>query len=198
MPPTKPTLPVLLASAAIMPTRKLPSCSLKTIDSTFGCLTTESMIAKLSFGNSLATFSRLRALREADADDRVGAALGHAAHAPARAAPRWLISKSRYGLPDLLLPALGAVVGGLVERLVELAAHVVDDGGLGQRARRRPQASDDRADVSDLHGMPLAVGRRAQDSARASRPRAHQGRCEHATAPQRRTGRTAPLRIGHG
>ena len=61
MPPTKPTLPVLLANAAIMPTRKLPSCSLKTIDSTLGCLTTASMITKLSFGKSLDTFSMLLA-----------------------------------------------------------------------------------------------------------------------------------------
>lgn len=59
MPPTKPTLPVLLAIAAIMPTRKLPSCSLKTTDSTFGRSITKSMIENLSFGNSLATFSML-------------------------------------------------------------------------------------------------------------------------------------------
>ena len=32
--------------------------------------------------------------------------------------------------PGLLLEALGAVVGGLVEGLVELAAHVEDDGRL--------------------------------------------------------------------
>ena len=61
MPPTKPTLPVLLAIAAIMPTRKLPSCSLKTTDCTFGRLTTMSMMANCSFGKSLATFSMLEA-----------------------------------------------------------------------------------------------------------------------------------------
>ncbi len=57
MPPTNPTLPVLLAMDAIMPTRKLPSCSLNTTDCTLGRSTTMSMMANLSLGNSLATFS---------------------------------------------------------------------------------------------------------------------------------------------
>jgi hypothetical protein len=70
------------------------------------------------------------ALREAHADDRVGAALGHAAHG-LLALRRVADLEVQVGLAGLLLPALGAVVGGLVERLVELAAHVVDDGGLG-------------------------------------------------------------------
>jgi hypothetical protein len=48
-----------LAIAAIMPTRKLPSCSLNTTDSTLGRSMTKSMIENLSFGNSLATFSML-------------------------------------------------------------------------------------------------------------------------------------------
>ena len=52
MPPTKPTLPVLLASAAAMPTRKLPSCSLNTTDWTLGLSTTESMITNFLSGNS--------------------------------------------------------------------------------------------------------------------------------------------------
>ena len=57
MPPTKPTLPVLLAMAAAMPTRNEPSCSLKTMDCTLGRSTTASMMANLVPGNSLATFS---------------------------------------------------------------------------------------------------------------------------------------------
>ena len=57
MPPTNPTLPVLEAMAAAIPTRKDPSCSLNTIDCTFGASTTASMMANLRFGNSLATFS---------------------------------------------------------------------------------------------------------------------------------------------
>ena len=52
MPPTKPTLPVLLARAAAMPTRKLPSCSLNTTDLTLGLSTTESMITNFLSGNS--------------------------------------------------------------------------------------------------------------------------------------------------
>ena len=61
MPPTKPTLPVLLAIAAIMPTRKLPSCSLKTMLCTLGSSTTASMIANCCFGETpCATFSMLQ------------------------------------------------------------------------------------------------------------------------------------------
>jgi hypothetical protein len=78
MPPTKPTLPVLLAMAAIMPTRKLPSCSLKTMLCTLGSLTTESMMANCSLGKSLATFSMLEPARSR-CPRWGGAALGHAA-----------------------------------------------------------------------------------------------------------------------
>ncbi len=50
-PPTKPTLPVLLFSAAAAPTRKEPSCSAKVRPVTLGApSTTESMIANWVFG----------------------------------------------------------------------------------------------------------------------------------------------------
>ena len=52
---------VLEAIAARRPTRKLPSCSLKTMEATLGCITTISMIAKRVFGNSLAPFSMAEA-----------------------------------------------------------------------------------------------------------------------------------------
>ncbi len=55
MPPMNPTVPVLDAIAAIIPTRKLPSCSVKTTDFTFGWSTTMSMIANLVSGKSGAT-----------------------------------------------------------------------------------------------------------------------------------------------
>ena len=61
MPPTKPTLPDVLAIAAAMPARKAPSCSLKTTDCTLGRFTTMSTIANFSCGNSLATFSSAEA-----------------------------------------------------------------------------------------------------------------------------------------
>ena len=57
MPPTKPTVPVSDAMAAIMPTRNEPSCSLNTMDWTLGRSTTMSMIAKLVSGYSAATAS---------------------------------------------------------------------------------------------------------------------------------------------
>ena len=89
MPPTKPTLPVLEASAAAMPTRNEPSCSLNTTDWTLGCSTTESMITNLVSGNSSATFSSGVAKREADRDDHVGAAPRHAAQRLVALAIRW-------------------------------------------------------------------------------------------------------------
>ena len=126
MPPTKPTLPVLEASAAAMPTRKLPSCSLNTTDWTLGSSTTESMITNLVSGNSLATFSSGVEKREADRDHDVGAALGHA---PQRLIALGLVGDLELEIVDagLVLEPLGTGVGGLVERLVELAAHVEDD-----------------------------------------------------------------------
>ncbi|EKD61612.1 MAG: hypothetical protein ACD_54C00169G0001 [uncultured bacterium] len=55
MPPMKPTVLVLEASAAIMPTRYEPSCSLKTTDFTLGWSTTMSMMPNLVSGNSCDT-----------------------------------------------------------------------------------------------------------------------------------------------
>jgi hypothetical protein len=71
-------------------------------------------------------------LRESDADDRARTALGKA--------PRCLLTLR--GILDLelevrfagfFLPALGAAPRRLVERLVELAAELVDDGRLRRR-----------------------------------------------------------------
>jgi hypothetical protein len=50
-----------------------------------GSLTTLSIDGELRFGKSLATFSIAEACEKPIADHRVGAALGHAPHAPARA-----------------------------------------------------------------------------------------------------------------
>ena len=58
IPPTNPTLPVSLFIAARAPTRKEPSCSLNTMDWTFGRSTTMSMMLNLVLGNSEATFCK--------------------------------------------------------------------------------------------------------------------------------------------
>ena len=60
--------------------------------------------------------------------------------------------------PGLLLEALGAVVGGLVERLVELAAHVEDDGGreiLGKSGACGEHAGHEGAQKYLVHPSPL-------------------------------------------
>ena len=75
-------------------------------------------------------------LREADADDRVGATL--------RKAPRRLLALRdvldlvlQVRLAGLLLPALGTLPGGLAEGFVELAAQLEDEGRLGIGGRCR-------------------------------------------------------------
>ena len=65
------------------------------------------------------------------------------------------------GHAGLLLELLGAVVGGLVERLVELAAHVEDDRGLevlgGRRSRGQRQGERQGAEL-DPHSPPPRSG----------------------------------------
>ncbi|MNY27014.1 hypothetical protein D3C86_1608910 [compost metagenome] len=56
IPPMKPTLLVFVVRPATTPTRKEPSFSEKVTDSTLGASTTLSMIARLAFGFSVATF----------------------------------------------------------------------------------------------------------------------------------------------
>jgi hypothetical protein len=61
------------------------------------------------------------------------------------------------GFAGLLLPALGALVGGLVERTVELAAEFVDDGRLGLQSNRRwpaPQAASSKRQHAHLRTWP--------------------------------------------
>ena len=129
MPPTKPTLPVFDAMMASRPTRNEPSCSLNSTDCTFGSLTTPSMMVKRTLGNSLAIFSTGFAWLKPT--PMIGSW------------PRWakrrcacsnwvslVTSNSRIVHLGLGLELLGAVVDPFVERLVELAADVEDDGGL--------------------------------------------------------------------
>ena len=68
-------------------------------------------------------------LGEADADDDVGAAPGHGAE---RLLALGFLGDFELAVldPAFLLEALGAGIGRFIEGLVELAAHVEDDGGL--------------------------------------------------------------------
>ena len=135
MPPTKPTLPDLLASAASTPTRYEPSCSLNTIDCTFGRSTTESMMTKRMLGNSGATFliadSWLKPMPMIGSAPRC-AILRNACSRCASACT----SNSQVAGAGFLLELLDAVIGGFVERLVELAAGVIDDRRVRHRRRR--------------------------------------------------------------
>ena len=126
MPPTKPTLPVLEASAAAMPTRKLPSCSLNTTDCDVGLLDHriddhELLVRELG-GDGLQRGREGEAHRDHD--------VGPLRHAAQRLVALALVGDLELEIADagLVLELLGAVIGGLVERLVELAAHVEDDG----------------------------------------------------------------------
>jgi hypothetical protein len=83
-----------------------------------------------------------RRLRKADADDRAGATL--------RKSQRGLLALRRVldlelevRLAGVFLPALGAVERGLIERLVELAAELVDDGRLRLRQCADEQSCKD-------------------------------------------------------
>ena len=129
MPPTKPTLPVLEACAASRPTRNEPSCSLNTIDCTFGFSTTASMMANLVLGNSSATFFRAVSWLKPTATIGLEAVAGEAAQGLLALG---VVLRFEIAVIDagLLLELLGAAMDAFVEGLVELAAEVVDDRGL--------------------------------------------------------------------
>ena len=76
MPPTKPTLPVLDASAASTPTRNEPSCSLKVTDCTLGSVHHAVDDGEVHVGEFLGDLLERDGLREADGDDRILPALG--------------------------------------------------------------------------------------------------------------------------
>ena len=80
-----------------MPTRKQPSCSLNTIDWTFGLSTTASMMANW-YSGTRGDLLQGRRLAEADDHDRVEAALGELAQRLLALASFWG-SNSRYSVP---------------------------------------------------------------------------------------------------
>ncbi len=129
MPPTKPTLPVSDLSAAAMPTRKEPSCSLNTTDCTLSSLDHASMMVNLVSGNSAAIVSSGVAWEKPTATTMVAPAPRHAAK---RLIPLAFVGDLEFQVLDagLVLEPFGAVIGGLVEGFVELAAHIEDDGRL--------------------------------------------------------------------
>ena len=138
MPPTKPTLPVLVVLAAMTPTRNEPSCSLKTIDCTLGLSTTMSMMPNLVCGEFVGDLAERGRPGEADGHDRREAVLGELAqHLLALSVVLdFEVAEVDAGI---LLEFQRAVVDAFVERFVELAAEVIDDGRLdvgGERRRR--------------------------------------------------------------
>ena len=91
-------------------------------------------MANLSVGEFLGDLLERVRPGEADGDDRVEALAGEVAE---RLFALGVVLDLEVAIGDagLLLELLGAVEGRLVERLVELAADVVDDRRLRQRAR---------------------------------------------------------------
>jgi hypothetical protein len=109
-----------------------------------------SMMANLVSGNSAATLVERIGPGEAGHDDRVAAVLGEAAQ-------RLLALRSVGDLEldifdaGLGLELLGAVIGGLVERLVELAAQVEQQRRLVLREGRSGIASGQKAKNDFFH-----------------------------------------------
>ncbi|MCC2664125.1 MAG: hypothetical protein K0S35_2047 [Geminicoccaceae bacterium] len=100
---------------------------------------------------------------EADRDHHVGAAARHPAE---RLVALRLVGDLEFEIldPGLLLEALGAVVGGFVEGLVELAAHVEDDRRRelgGHRGAGGEQARRERRKKASCHPSPSADPRLA-------------------------------------
>ena len=178
-----------------MPTRKLPSCSLNTTDCDVGLVDDRVDDRELRCRGTRPRSSRAGSRRRSRPRRRCRAALRHAAQ---RLLALALVGDLELEIGDagLLLELLGAVVGGLVERLVELAAHVEDDRGLevlgglrrsrgqrqGERQARRagsafPTSSDPGAPTVERASRRNATGyrRRAQPgrgaAARRSRSR---------------------------
>ena len=159
MPPTNPTLPLLDAMAAAIPTRNDPSCSLKTIDWTFGSVHDRVDDGELEVGELLGDLLHAGGLGEADAHDDLGAAPRHVAE---RLLALGLVGHLELAVRDagFLLEALGAGEGGLVEGLVELPAHVEHDGrsellGRGRTGQRDGGEHEDEQDESPrlIHGQ---------------------------------------------
>src|SRR6266705_1645826 len=201
MPPTKPTLPVLLAIAAAIPTRNDPSCSLKTIDWTLGRSTTASTMANFVPGNSLATFSTPLAWEKP-----IATTICEPRRAMLRSACSQIVVA--IGFSRFLLEPLGAVVGGLVEGLVELAAHVEDDGrrellGADTAGERRGGDEQDGGDaprkcghgLRPLGGDDTPCWRRWRDSATLGSPWRRRGSTWRARwdSPRRAATSTLPF-----
>lgn len=129
IPPMKPITPVLEVLAAIAPTRKEPSCSLKTTDWTFGKSTTASMMVNLTLGNSLATFFHCIGSGETgDGNDR-GAACSHVAQS--LFALR-IIGDFKVAVRDIgfFAETFCPVINPFIKGLIKLPAHIKNNGRL--------------------------------------------------------------------
>ena len=127
MPPTKPILPVLLRHRRRHADQERALVLLEHDRLDVGQVDDRVDDRELEFGELLGDLLHAAGLGEADADDDLGAPPRHVAQ---RLLALGLGRHLELAIRDarFLLEALGAVVGGLVEGLVELAAHVEDDG----------------------------------------------------------------------
>jgi hypothetical protein len=152
MPPTKPTLPVLVAAAASLVLLEDHRLHVGQVDHRVDD-------GEARVGKFLGDLLEGRSLGEADAEHGVRAALRHL--------PEGLLALGFVGdleLPvldaGLLAEPLDAVVDALVEGLVELAAHVEDDRRLELRRLGAAQGeAEQTAECQEVFAHPvLPVG----------------------------------------
>ncbi len=167
-------LPVLLAWAAMTPTRNEPWFSAKTSGVTFlAWIESSSMIAKLVSGNSAATFFSGGGVGEPDRDDGVVAALGEQAEPLLLLGVRLALGGLELlGLEaELRLGLVQAARRRVVERLVATAADVVGHADLellgGRRVALPPAAPALVEPLDPLLDEPQALSARAAVAASA-------------------------------
>ena len=140
MPPTKPTLPVFEVLAAITPTRKEPSCSLNYDRLHIGLVDDSVDDGEFGVREFVGDLAERGRPGEADGHDRREAVFGEFAQ-DLLALRVVLDFEIAVGDAAVLLELFGAVEDAFVEGFVELAAEVVDDGGLDLGRVGRAEAS---------------------------------------------------------
>ena len=156
MPPTKPTLPVSDLRAASAPTRNEPVCSSNMIDCTLGCVDDGVDDDEIDVGEFRRDGGQRRGPGEAGHDDGVGTLAGKAAQG-LLALGIVLQFEIEIIAAGFGLPGLGAIIGGFVERLVELAAEIIDhgrvgEGGTGQHGAQCDAAGNGLGESGQCHG----------------------------------------------
>jgi hypothetical protein len=122
------------------------------------------MIANFTFGNSPATFFRRVSWLKPDREDRAEAVAGEAAQGLLALGVVLGLEVAVLGA-GLLLEPLGAGEDALVEGFVELAAEIVDDGGLHgrpllreRRGRGEGEARQGQSEPGDAHRQSFPCG----------------------------------------